>query len=313
MSLLEKVLIVAENSDVVGELCTAGRACGDKVELVLIDNEAGVQEAIALGADKIYCLNTSDQDRMVEDFLPTIANLLKQEKPNAIILSASTRGKLLAARLAAKLATTVLNDSLSLEVVEGNLISKKRIYGGAALRDEKATGEVSVVTVSAGTFNALDSDNQRKGESVSVDFIEPSYRAKRLEVKTKVGEQVNLTVAKQVVCIGRGLAAQEDISMINELAALMEAEVGCTRPIAEGEQWMTKDRYVGVSGVMLKPDLYLGAGISGQIQHMVGVDQAKVIVAINKDSRAQIFQYADYGIVDDIYTVVPALIKKFKE
>lgn len=313
MSLLEKIFIVAEDLEVVGELCAAGRACGQKIELVLIGDTERHQAGIALGADKVYCLDSSDQDKMVEDFLPTITELVRQERPNAIIFKTSSRGRLLAARLAAKFSTSVLNDAISLEVVEGTLISKKRIYGGAAFREEKAMGDISIVCVSTGVFNSLEADNQREGETVNVDFIEPPYRAKCLETRTKVGEQVNLKVAKRVICVGRGMETQGDLPMINELATLMEAEVGCTRPIAEGEQWMSKERYVGVSGIMLKPDFYLGVGISGQIQHMVGVDQAKIIVAINKDSRAPIFQYADYGIVDDLYSVLPALIEKFKE
>ena len=100
--------------------------------------------------------------------------------------------------------------------------------------------------------------------------------------------------------------------MVEELAGLMEAEVGCSRPVAEGMNWLPKERYIGVSGAMLKPDLYLALGISGQVQHMVGVNQAKAIVAINKDKAAPIFSQADYGIVGDLYKVLPSLIEKFK-
>ena len=121
---------------------------------------------------------------------------------------------------------------------------------------------------------------------------------------------MDLSKAKRVVGVGRGLAAQDDLKMVHELAAVLNAEVGCSRPIAEGENWMERERYIGVSGVLLKSDLYLTLGISGQIQHMVGGNGAKVIVAINKDKNAPNFNYADYGLVGDIYKVVPALISQ---
>lgn len=129
------------------------------------------------------------------------------------------------------------------------------------------------------------------------------------ERRAKSVSSVDLSKAKRVVGVGRGLVAQNDLEMVRQLASVLGAEVGCSRPIAEGENWMERERYIGVSGVLLKSDLYLTLGISGQIQHMVGGNGAKVIVAINKDKKAPIFNYADYGLVGDIYKVVPALIE----
>ena len=99
--------------------------------------------------------------------------------------------------------------------------------------------------------------------------------------------------------------------MVRQLAAAIGGEVGCSRPIAEGEKWMPKENYIGVSGLMLAPEVYIALGISGQVQHMVGCNRAKVMIAVNKDKNAPIFQQADYGIVADLYKVVPALIKQF--
>ncbi len=312
MSLLDRVFVFAEKAAAIDEICAAGRFCAQEVDLVLIGNLEDAKKGIALGADKVYCLGETGQDKMVEDFLPTLIDLVKQEKPQAVIIKASIRGRLIAARLAAALGTSVLTDAVALKVEETSLISKKRIFGGVAFREEKATGEVSVVAIGAGVFAPLEPDKVRTGEIVEVNFVPPAHQVKCMAVKPRASEQVNLPVAKRVVCAGRGIAAQQDLDLVRELANLLEAEIGCTRPIAEGEHWMGKERYVGVSGVMLKPDIYIGVGISGQIQHMVGVDQAGIIVAINNDKRAPIFQYADYGIVDDLYTVLPALMEKFK-
>ena len=101
--------------------------------------------------------------------------------------------------------------------------------------------------------------------------------------------------------------------MINELAQALNAEVACTRPLAEGLDWLPRERYIGISGANIRPDLYLGVGVSGQVQHMIGMRDSRVVVAINKDKEAPIFAQADYGIVGDLYEIVPALIKAIKE
>ncbi len=121
---------------------------------------------------------------------------------------------------------------------------------------------------------------------------------------------MDLSKAKRVVGVGRGLAAQDDLKMVHELAAVLNAEVGCSRPIAEGENWMERERYIGVSGVLLKSDLYLTLGISGQIQHMVGGNGAKVIVAINKDKMRQSSTMPTTVWWAISYKVVPALISQ---
>lgn len=313
MSLLERVLVFAENAEAIDELCAAGRLCAEKVDLVLIGSTEMAQRGLIQGADRVYLLGEANQNRMVEDFFPTLAALAKQEKPKAVIIKASARGRNMAARLAASFDTSVLNDALELRIEEGALISKKRVFGGIAFREEKAISETAIICISAGVFAPLEADGSRTGEVIEVDFISPTNQVKCLEIKAKVGEQVNLQIAKKVICVGRGIAAQGDLDLVRELADLIGAEMGCTRPIAEGEHWMGKERYVGVSGVMLKPNLYLGIGISGQIQHVAGIDQAGTIIAINNDKKAPIFKYADYGIVDDLYTVLPALIEKLKK
>ncbi|WP_226963138.1 FAD-binding protein [Sutterella seckii] len=111
------------------------------------------------------------------------------------------------------------------------------------------------------------------------------------------------------VGVGRGIAKEADLALADALAKAIGAEVGCSRPIAEGEHWMERERYIGVSGVLLKGDVYVALGISGQIQHMVGVNDCGTIIAVNKDKNAPIFNYCDYGIVGDIYKVLPELTK----
>jgi electron transfer flavoprotein alpha subunit len=162
--------------------------------------------------------------------------------------------------------------------------------------------------VSAGAYEAVDTG--KTGNAVDVPYIAPALQIKCLERKVKAGERVNLHAAKRIVAVGRGFEAQEDLQLAEKLAAAIGGEVACTRPIAEEEKWMDKSRYIGVSGLMLKPDLYVGIGISGQVQHMVGVSPARTIIAINSDKNAIIFKQCDYGIVGDLKEVLPALIAK---
>lgn len=117
----------------------------------------------------------------------------------------------------------------------------------------------------------------------------------------------NLAAARRIVACGRGFKAEEDLSLAKSLADALGAEMACSRPLAEGTAWMTKDRYIGVSGMHVSPDIYVALGISGQVQHTSGMADTKIVVAVNNDANAPIFQIADYGIVGDIYEVVPAL------
>ena len=121
---------------------------------------------------------------------------------------------------------------------------------------------------------------------------------------------MNLVAAKRIVDVGRGLAAEEDLEMCRNLAKALDAEVGCSRPVAENNKWMPKSSYMGITGVQVKPELLLALGVSGQVQHIGGINKSKVIVAINKDKAAPIFKNADFGLVGDMYKIVPALIEK---
>ncbi len=152
-----------------------------------------------------------------------------------------------------------------------------------------------------------------KAQITEVPFVAPGWRATLRERKTRPAAKVNLAGAKRVVCAGRGLAKKDDLALVNELAQCLAAEVACTRPLAEGLDWLPRERYIGISGATVKPDLYLGVGVSGQVQHLIGMSDSRLVVAINKDQNAPIFQQADYGIAGDLYAVVPALIKALKE
>ena len=116
--------------------------------------------------------------------------------------------------------------------------------------------------------------------------------------------------AKRILDVGRGLAAKEDLEMVRALAKVIGAEVGCSRPVAENNKWLPKANYMGITGVQVKPDFIITLGVSGQVQHIGGINKSKVIISVNKDKAAPIFKNCDFGLVGDIYKIVPALIEK---
>lgn len=308
---MQKVWVLAEKPIALAQLCAGARQLGQQVSAIVAGSRDDAEKAVRLGADQVYWLERSDDD-MIENYIETMLKLLKDERPDLLMIQPSKRGKLIAGRLAAGLGTSVLVDATEVGAAGNTAEISHMVYGGAAFRRETTLSSTAIVTVGAGVFAAGAEDAGREGAIIAVDFIQPAYTIKRLEKKTKGSSEVNLNVAKRVVGIGRGIGSQEDIRIAEAFAGAIGAEIGCSRPLAEGVNWLPRERYIGVSGAMLKPDVYFAVGISGQVQHMVGVNQAKIIVAINKDKTAPIFQQADYGIVGDLYTVLPALTQKFK-
>ena len=150
------------------------------------------------------------------------------------------------------------------------------------------------------------------GKVEVVDLKIPPKRMEVVERRKKIGESVNIESAENLVCVGQGIAKKEDLTMVNELCTALHAELGCTRALSSDYRWISEERMVGISGKKCKPKFHLSIGVSGQIQHTVGVMSSKLIVAINKDKEAPIFKIADYGIVGDLYQIVPKLTQRIK-
>ena len=302
MSKLAKVFVIAEHQDAMQELVSGAAQLGESTALIWAGDKSQ-----AGGTDTVHYLGELSNERILEHYAPSIINLIKTEQPDLVLVESSRKGRLMAGTIAAAVGTSVLADTAQITIDNG-VVSQRMVYGGAAVSTERSTAPTTVATVSAGVFEAADTG--KAANLVEVPFIAPAPAVKCLERKIKAGESVNLRAAKRIVAVGRGFAAPEDLQLAQQLAAAIGAEVGCTRPIAEEEKWMDKARYIGVSGVMAKPELYIGIGISGQVQHMVGVSSARTIVAINSDKNAMIFKQCDYGIVGDLKTVLPALTAK---
>ena len=289
------------------DLIPGAASLGDKVSAVFVGSAAEAGDVFGLGAGRL-CLLPAKPGYIFEDYAPSIAAAIKAAGKSVVLLSNDRRGKAMAAKLGALLKAAVINDVMGVEE-DGSLAHM--VYGGLAVGRRQSLSDVTIMTVGGGVFEPA-AANGGQGETVELGFVEPAARITLVEVKPKACASVDIAKARRIVAVGRGFARQEDLALAKSLASAIDAELACSRPIAEGELWMERERYVGVSGAMVKADVYLAVGISGQIQHMVGARDCKTIVAINKDKNAAIFKFADYGIVGDLYKVLPALTKALK-
>jgi electron transfer flavoprotein alpha subunit len=201
-------------------------------------------------------------------------------------------------------------DAKTLRIVDGKLECTRILYAGLAICQEESSLP-AVATVPARTFLAPASNDVRA--KIEALELKPDDRITVSNTTSIGAEGVDVTAAHKLVSVGRGFRAKQDLKLAEDLAAALKgAELACTRGIAEDEHWLPLERYIGISGQTVKPELYLAVGLSGQVQHMVGCRESKVIVAINNDERAPIFEAADYGIVGDLYQVLPLLAAALK-
>lgn len=239
--------------------------------------------------------------------IPAIVKAVAETKPDAIITASTKNGRLLAGRLAVCFDTVVLSDLSAITVNEDGIRTSRMVYGGAAIRTEVASG-TAVLCLGAGLLE----DEAADAQVTKLEISDSADEFVLVEKRSKELKSVNLNAAKRVVAAGRGVATEETLAVLQELAAVLEAEVGCTRPVSEESGWLPVERYIGVSGVKVKADFYLAAGISGQMQHMVGCSDSSVIFAINKDKNSPIFKMCDYGIVGDTAAILPAVLEALK-
>ena len=269
------------------------------------ENTVLVTAAGALtGADTVY---TYPAEQSVAQQLKAIADLALQLQPELVLCEASASGRLVAGYLAAVLKTNSLPDVQSLEITDSGLESTRMVYGGSFVKTESMPYP-AVAIVGGGVL--VGDENLKAGE---VKELSGAMEGIELVSVSESGVSMgNLAGAKRVVCVGRGLGSADNLPLVDELAGLLDAEIGCTRPAAEEENWYPKDRYIGISGVMLKSKMYLGLGVSGQMQHMIGTRSCGSIFAVNKLEGAAIVDEADYTLVGNVNTALPAIIEKLK-
>ncbi|MGL4667197.1 MAG: FAD-binding protein [Saezia sp.] len=311
MNKVEKVWVLSDSADKYPVLLSGAKEMADDVAVIWVGAGEQAQKIATQGASQVHWIEPAPSE-MMESYARAISELIASDGKKALVLiSATRRGKAMAAKLSVLLEAGCVNDVAAIFIHEdGSASAQHMVFGGLALGKEKLSSKLMIATVGNNTFEQKALSSQ--AQVVKMDAKPHSAGIVCKERLPKQESRVDLTVAKRIVGVGRGLNKQEDLGMIEELSRAIGAEMACSRPIAESEKWMTHDRYIGVTGVQVAPDVYLAVGISGQVQHMVGVSSAQTIFAINKDKSAPIFEQADYGIVGDLYKIIPALVSALK-
>ncbi len=310
-------------SSVTYELMNAGRKLAESrsAQLTAVVFGSGIEDQAAdlykYGADKVLYVENADFASFVDDaYAAVLTHLIEDGKPDVVIGSATFYGKTLFSRLAARLQTGLAADCNGLAIRDdGSLVATKPAFGGnvwlSVVYSEKRP---QLLTLRPKVIAEVERDESKSG---SVE--KPDIPAELFESKIKVtgssggeGGEVSLNEADVVVAGGRGLKAPENFGMIKDLAGALGGAVGASRAVVDAE-WIEYSHQVGQTGKTVNPKLYIACGISGAIQHLVGMQASGTIVAINRDKEAPIFKVATYGIIGDVFEIVPALTEKFKK
>ena len=292
-----KAFVLAEHADEALALCAGARTMADEVVLVAIDG----LEAPAACADVVATIAVPEGCAF-EDAADTVISLADAESPEVVLAEPTRRLKIVAGKLAAHLGTSVITDAMT--IADG--VAESMYFGGLANRKAKATG-VAVFTVAPGAFAELPASGANAAKAV--DWVAPANGVKVVSREAIVRSGVDLNKADYVVAAGRGFSEKEQLDLARALCDKIGAGLGCSRPLTEGVDWLPTEVYIGVSGLMLSPKVYVACGISGQMQHMVGCNKSGTLFAINTDKNAPIFKQCDYGLIGDVKTVLPALVE----
>jgi electron transfer flavoprotein alpha subunit len=304
------------------ELLSRARAIADGAgePLVAVIPGSGVvgfaDVAASYGADKVILI---DDERLANyttgAYTSVLNKLIRKEEPKAVLIGNTAVGKDLAPRLAQRLGVGMASDCTGLEEDDADFLSFKRpIYGGKAFAEVTAKAEPVLATIRPNTFPLAEPDGSRKAEVVNetADIDADDLKAIVKEIVIAASERPDLIEADIIISGGRGLKGPENYGILEECADVIGAAVGASRAAVDAG-WIEQKFQVGQTGKTVSPTLYIACGISGAIQHLAGMGTSKFIVAINKDPEANIFTVADYGIVGDLFDVVPLLTEEFRK
>ncbi|WML59530.1 electron transfer flavoprotein subunit alpha/FixB family protein [Neobacillus sp. PS2-9] len=317
-----KVLVLGEVRDgslrnVSFEAVAAAKtvAEGGEVVGVLVGESVSAlgAELVQYGADRVVVVEHENLKQYSSDgYAQALLAVIDQEKPEGLVFGHTALGKDLSPRIAGKLSSGLISDATAVETAGGNIVFTRPIYSGKAFEKKIVTDGVIFATVRPNNIAPLAKDESRSGEVSSLSVEIKDLRAIIKEVVRKASEGVDLSEAKVVISGGRGVKSAEGFKPLKELADVLGGAVGASRGACDAD-YCDYSLQIGQTGKVVTPDLYIACGISGAIQHLAGMSNSKVIVAINKDPEANIFKVADYGIVGDLFEVVPLLTEEFKK
>ena len=312
---MASILVFSERANLAFELLGKAKELGGQMGLDLAAaafNPADAEAYLKRGASRVFYSEQAElKDFEASVYSQALAQIAQKAGASLILLGSTRRGKELAGRLAQRLQAGCLTDVKSVEIKEGKVICVRNAFGGATETRQTITTETQVMALMARIHEPA-SEGEKKGELVTLHLDLKPSRVKIIKRAEKDAGAVDIQGAEILVCVGKGLAKQEDLKMIEELAQALGGLVACTKPLATDLKWLPESRIVGLSGKIGKPRLALCLGLSGQVQFSVGIREAKTIMAINTDPNAYIFQIADYGMIADLHQVAPQLTAALK-
>lgn len=316
------IFVIAEQRDgalrkVSFELASAARKLADQTsdEVSAILLGSGVEGLAAelgkFGVDKVFVGdNAALEPCVTEAHSQVIAKILKDNDAAIALFAASVQGKDLSARVAAKLAGGLATDCTDLKIDGGKLVAVRPMYAGKCFADVVFNSTPAMASLRPNVFAAV--ENAKAAAVTKVDVAVDAQKSKILEVQKDTSGKVDLTEANIIVSGGRGMKGPDEYKILEELADVLKGTVGASRAAVDAG-WRPQKDQVGQTGKVVSPNLYIACGISGAIQHLAGMSSSKCIVAINKDAEAPIFTKADFGVVDDLFKVIPELTAACKK
>jgi electron transfer flavoprotein alpha subunit len=309
------LMVYSEDKDTLFELLSKARELADllrtEVFAVILGEKVEADVLAAYGADRVYIVEKPElKGLFAEACAQALHSVISQVKPEAFFAGATKRGKELAPRVAEMLGTGCVAECVAIDIKNQELKMKRVVFGGKVISTHTITAKPAIATIPPRVFNKKRLEC-RTAEIVKVEAEISPPMVEIIEVKPKEVLERKIEEAAILICGGRGVKQKEDFKLLDELAYVLGGVIGCSRPIAADRGWFSE--WVGLSGKKVRPDLYITAGVSGAIQHVAGIRGSRIVVSINKDPEAPIFAYSDYGIVGDLYKVVPALTEALRE
>jgi electron transfer flavoprotein alpha subunit len=283
------------------------------INAVLVGHGIGTRAAELgkYGAGKVF---VADEEKLArysaEGYAAAVRAAVEKCEPGAVFMAATALGRDLSGRLAARLGWGCLADAVKLSMEGSAVVATRPVYSGKALATADGAGKPVVVTLRPNVFPAEADDG--KADVEALPQVSGALRAVVKEILAKEGGELDVAEADVIVSGGRGIKGPENFALIRDLAKLLGAAVGASRAVVDAG-WIDHAHQVGQTGKVVSPSLYIACGVSGAIQHLAGMSSSKVIVAINKDPEAPIFKVADYGIVGDLFQVVPAFTDEVRK
>jgi electron transfer flavoprotein alpha subunit len=292
---------------------------GQKISAVVL-GKAISDVASEVAGRKLEVVYTVEDDKLAEytpgGYVGALKQVVAKLDPQYVILSHTYQARDFAPKLAAALGKTFVTDCVGYRVDGGDVVFTRQVFQGKINTDVRALAAPPIfASFQAGAYRgdkAEAGDQAARIEPLEINMADVEIRTKPEEKFQEAKQAVDLTQAPLIVAVGRGIKSQENLVVVEELAKALGAEIAASRPICDNE-WLPMDRQIGSSGQTVAPKLYLAVGISGAIQHVVGMKNSQTIVAINKDAEAPIFDISDYGIVGDLFEIVPALVAEVKK